>query len=233
VLFFERGADVPQKMRREISENSWEVVDAHAYPKILLIGTDGSPYAPTNRDVSMMIACALALAELTEKHGRDLDARRPVRCATSVDGLSGPIRIRLVSPHPALEPDEGKPLSSYDAGRAPKRHRWLKMSEGDRMDQVETYHEESRPHPPASNPTMHAITHVVVETQLALDDPPEVRKALERLLEGGIERHEAIHAIGTLVTEHILGSMQEGGKPDSGSYVEALGALSASTLRNN
>jgi len=233
VLFFERGADVPPKMRREISENSWEVVDAHSYPKILLIGPDGSPYAPTIRDVSMMIVCALALVELTETGSRDLDARRPVRLTTTVEGLSGPVRIRLVSPHPALEPDEGPTLSSYDAARPPQRGRWLKMSEGDRMDQVETYHEESRPHPPAANPTMHAITHVVVETQIAMDDPPEVRKALARLISEGLDRHEAVHAIGSLVTEHILGSMKNGSAPDSGSYVEALAALTAASWRSN
>ena len=221
---------MPQKMRREISEHSWEVVDAHAYPKLLLIGADGAPYAPVKNDVSMMIACARALAELAQKHGRDIDARWPVTYGTSVEGLSGPVRIRLVSPHPAIEPVEARPIASYDARRSPDSRRWLRMSEGDRMDQVETYHEESRPHPPGPNPTMHAITHVVVETQLALDDPPEVRKALHRLLQEGLDRHDAIHTIGTLVSEHILGSMQDGGPPDPGSYVEALAVLTAASL---
>ncbi len=227
VLFFERGADVPQKMRREISEHSWEVVDAQAYPKILLIGSDGAPYPPTTHDVSLIIACARALAKLAVKHGSEIDARTPVSLTCKVQGLSGPVRIRLASPHPGLEPAEHAPLSSYDASRSPDRRRWLKMSEGDRMDQVEMFHDESRPHAPAPNPTLHAITHVVVETQLALNDPPEARKALARLLEGGIGRHDAVHAIGELVAEHILGSMKKGGPPDSGSYAEALAALTA------
>ncbi|MBW2262511.1 MAG: DUF1841 family protein [Deltaproteobacteria bacterium] len=244
VMFFERGADVPQKMRREISEHSWEVVDAHAYPKILLIGSNGAPHAPTRHDVSIMIVCARALVELTRKHGRDIDAHKPATLTTRVEGLSGPISIRLSSPHPALEPEHGTPRSSYDAMRPPNRRKWLRMSEGDRMDQVEMFHEESKPHPVAPNPTLHAITHVVVETQLALNDPPVVRDALARMLAGGVrdalarmlagglDRHEAVHAIGALVSEHILESMQDSGTPDSGSYIEALTALTVATRRS-
>ena len=48
-------------------------------------------------------------------------------------------------------------------------------------------------------PRLHAAVHAVVETQLASGAPPETRRALERLLAGGLPRHEAVHAIGLIV----------------------------------
>ena len=51
--------------------------------------------------------------------------------------------------------------------------------------------------------------HVIVENQLAINDPPEVRPTLKRLVEGGLTRHEAIHAIGSVVAEALFKVMKE------------------------
>jgi hypothetical protein len=95
VLFFERGADVPRPMRRKIAQNSWEVVDAAAYPRLLLLGPDGAPYPPLARDIRIMIACALAMAELTERHAPRLDGREPFTLSLTVPTPAGPTRLDL------------------------------------------------------------------------------------------------------------------------------------------
>ena len=51
------------------------------------------------------------------------------------------------------------------------------------------------------NPYLHITMHAIVENQIARKDPPEVPDTLERLLEQGMTRHEAIHAIAAEVVE--------------------------------
>lgn len=53
------------------------------------------------------------------------------------------------------------------------------------------------------NPFMHVLLHLVVENQLALNDPPETRAILEKLMEAGSGRHEACHIIAEMIAKHI------------------------------
>ncbi len=46
------------------------------------------------------------------------------------------------------------------------------------------------------------MIHTVVENQLALDDQT-VRGTLERLMRDGLARHQAVHAIGTVLIEYL------------------------------
>ncbi len=48
----------------------------------------------------------------------------------------------------------------------------------------------------------HAGIHAAVETQLAMD-VPNARSTLGRLRKSGLTRHDAIHAIGSVLAEHI------------------------------
>lgn len=74
---------------------------------------------------------------------------------------------------------------------------------------------------------MHARMHETVETQLAADDPPEVRRTLERLQRDGLDRGAAVHAIAG-VFMHLMHQVLVTGKPfDPASYAAALDALSA------
>ena len=50
---------------------------------------------------------------------------------------------------------------------------------------------------------MHALMHVIVENQLASGDPREVRATLEQLCGAGLTRHEALHAVGSVMAEAI------------------------------
>jgi hypothetical protein len=46
--------------------------------------------------------------------------------------------------------------------------------------------------------TVHALIHVIVENQVALGDKYPVKSVLSRLIAEGLNRHEAVHAIGSV-----------------------------------
>ena len=60
------------------------------------------------------------------------------------------------------------------------------------------------------DPTLHALMHGIVENQLAARDPAEVATTLERLMVAGLSRHEAIHAIASVVAEALFKVAKEG-----------------------
>ncbi|MBV8751567.1 MAG: hypothetical protein JO328_01760 [Hyphomicrobiales bacterium] len=75
------------------------------------------------------------------------------------------------------------------------------MDEQERINLVEQYHRRAGIRLP--NVKVHAIIHAVVENQIALGDEIPVRRTLERLISEGLDRHDAIHAIGSVVAFHI------------------------------
>jgi hypothetical protein len=114
----------------------------------------------------------------------------------------------------------------YDPERAPEPKAWLSLDEKLRIRACEEAHAEPPTwHPPIKSPTLHAGVHVVVENQLALGQPPQVRTALERLVAQGLNRHEAIHEIGRLVSEVILDVTQQKRPFDGEAYAAALDGL--------
>jgi hypothetical protein len=46
---------------------------------------------------------------------------------------------------------------------------------------------------------LHGVAHVIVEKQVAMGDPPAAREALARLMGEGLDRHDALHAVGSVV----------------------------------
>jgi len=85
---------------------------------------------------------------------------------------------------------------------------WLALDEGERIYLVEKYHEASRTSVP--NATAHAVIHVVVENQLASPEQTTVRETLERLMNEGLGRHDALHAIGAVLAAQIHDALQPG-----------------------
>lgn len=55
-----------------------------------------------------------------------------------------------------------------------------------------------------TNPILHIMIHHTLENQLVLVQPPEVVKTMERLLKRGKSRHEALHEIGSVLTQEIF-----------------------------
>jgi hypothetical protein len=115
----------------------------------------------------------------------------------------------------------------YDPLVAPEPERWLGFAEGERLGAIEEFHQHLAAS--ARNPRLHAIIHAIVETQLAMGEAA-VLQALERLMREGLDRHEAIHAIGSVLSEQIYGALRSPAAPSdpAADYVRKLEALTAS-----
>jgi hypothetical protein len=122
-------------------------------------------------------------------------------------------------------------MSRYDPSQTPDPAEWLDLDEQERLDRVERYHRRARIDLP--NRTLHASIHVAVENQLAAEDEPAVR-ALARLMKEGLSRHDAVHAIGSLVAEHIYDLLKLNDSPEAlrARYYAALECLTAAQWRN-
>jgi hypothetical protein len=98
-------------------------------------------------------------------------------------------------------------MERYDPAKAPNPAAWLELDEGERLQLVETYHRRARIRGP--NQKAHAIVHVVIENQVALGDELPVQRTIGRLMDEGLDRHEAVHAVGTVLSEFLWGVMQD------------------------
>ncbi|MGQ0508427.1 MAG: DUF1841 family protein [Myxococcaceae bacterium] len=114
----------------------------------------------------------------------------------------------------------------YDPQRSPDAKAWLAQDEAARVKLCEAAH-ESPPewHPPIKSPRLHAAVHAVVENQVALGQPPQTRAALERLMAQGLSRHEAVHEVGTVVSQLLLDLVQKKQPFNPTVYAEALDGL--------
>jgi hypothetical protein len=125
-------------------------------------------------------------------------------------------------------------MERYDPEMAPPGEDWLEIDEGERLLLVEGYHRDARIPLPRRARKLHASMHVVVENQLASNDEPVVR-ALGRLMKEGLSRHDAIHAIGSLVAEEVYDLLKQEEPPDTvrARYYAAVERLTASGWREN
>ena len=118
----------------------------------------------------------------------------------------------------------------YDPSVAPDAATWLAMDEGERLELVREYHRRRRIKLP--NLDAHAVTHAVIENQLAEGIVPAT-SALTRLLAEGLDRHDAIHALGSVLMEHIwnlTNKPRADGDPNA-PYFDALDKLTAASWR--
>lgn len=108
---------------------------------------------------------------------------------------------------------------------------WLALDESERKRLVERYHRRQRIRLP--NETLHALIHVIVENQVALGDEFPAKAVLFRLMKEGLDRHEAIHAIGSVLSEQLFVVMsgQEAGGDLNADYIEKLKSLTAESWR--
>jgi hypothetical protein len=122
-------------------------------------------------------------------------------------------------------------MNPYDPSQPPDPVEWLELDEQERIDRVERHHRRTRIDLP--NLTLHATMHVVVENQLATHDEPAVR-ALARLMNEGLSRRDAVHAIGSLVAEQIYDSLKLKDSPEAlrARYYAALERLTAARWRD-
>jgi hypothetical protein len=118
----------------------------------------------------------------------------------------------------------------YDADRQPDQA-WLELDEGEQIDLVMAYHRRKRVK--LENAKVHATAHVVVENQIARSDPPLVPATFARLLDEGLSRHDAIHAIGCILLGIIFDVMRtpDDGRDPNMQYNRELATLSAASWR--
>jgi hypothetical protein len=93
-------------------------------------------------------------------------------------------------------------MHRYDPDVAPDPTEWLALDEGERVLLAERHHRDARINLPKAARTVHATIHVVVENQLASNDEPVVC-ALGRLMREGLSRHDAVHAVGSVVADLV------------------------------
>ena len=94
-------------------------------------------------------------------------------------------------------------MERYDPEVGPDSKEWLALDEGEKTFLVEQYHRDARIKFPKRARSLHAMIHTVVENQLALGDQTIVRGTLERLMRNGLARHQAVHAIGSVLIEYV------------------------------
>ena len=95
-------------------------------------------------------------------------------------------------------------MNVYHPSQSPKPQEWLELDESIRIDLVRKSHEVSEvefEEEQAKN--IHSVIHVIVENQIALGVEP-VPATMSRLIRQGLSRHEAIHAIGAVLSEDLF-----------------------------
>jgi hypothetical protein len=115
----------------------------------------------------------------------------------------------------------------YDPDRHVDPDAWFDFEESARIEAVEEYHQRAKVR--LANANLHATTHVIVENQVALGDAYPVQSVLFRLMEEGLSRHDAIHAIGQVLAERLFAGLREEGQPAdlNAEYLEKLNRLTA------
>jgi hypothetical protein len=129
-------------------------------------------------------------------------------------------------------------MKRYDPLKAPDPQEWLSMDEQQRISLAQDYHRRADIRLP--NETAHAVAHAIVENQIALGDEIPVRRTIQRLMAEGLDRHEAIHAVGMILMEFMYDVMSraEAEQPEPGQdpnrqYYAALETLTAESWRKS
>jgi hypothetical protein len=95
-------------------------------------------------------------------------------------------------------------MKRYDPEVQPDASYWLALDEQERIQLAEAYHRAARIKLP--NVKAHACFHAIVENQIAEQLEPVVR-AMARLMKEGLSRHDALHAIGSVVADQFYEAM--------------------------
>ncbi|HEX5340304.1 MAG TPA: hypothetical protein VFX47_05440 [Gammaproteobacteria bacterium] len=95
-------------------------------------------------------------------------------------------------------------MNDYDPLIEPDKKLWLAATEGERVAVVTAFHERHDETLDKKALIIHSAIHVIVENQLALG-VALLPETVAKLMRQGLSRHEAIHAIGAIISGDILG----------------------------
>jgi hypothetical protein len=159
--------------------------------------------------------------------GKLLGANVPSTSEITAEHLNSRVRpvmtrIAQLSARVALMENE----LQYDPLEAPEPEEWLAIDEAERINLVKDYHRRARVRLP--NEKLHAVFHVVVENHIALGNEIPVQSTVQRLMAEGLDRHEAIHAIASVLAEFMHDLINPGSSTESNpAYFTALQQLTA------
>ncbi|MPW23190.1 hypothetical protein GCT13_42105 [Paraburkholderia sp. CNPSo 3157] len=109
---------------------------------------------------------------------------------------------------------------------------WFELDEQERIVLVEAWYRAA--HIKLPNVTAHAAFHTIIENQLAMNLEPVVQ-AMHRLTKEGLTRHDAVHAIGSVVAEHLFDILSTGQSDDADAsqarYLAAVERLTVTSWR--
>lgn len=94
-------------------------------------------------------------------------------------------------------------MDTYNTSVRPDKEQWLEATESERVSAVREFHEKSEVYLDEKAIEIHSAIHVVVENQLAMG-VELLPETLAKLMRQGLDRHEAIHAIGAIISGDIL-----------------------------
>lgn len=89
----------------------------------------------------------------------------------------------------------------YDPLVGPKPAIWQAAGEAEQLEAVMDYHSREGVFLPEA--LLHATFHVVVENQVLMGEELPVEATLHRLMGEGLDRHDAIHAVASVLAVHI------------------------------
>ena len=94
-------------------------------------------------------------------------------------------------------------MEIYHPSKAPDPGEWLSLDEFERIELVQNFHINAGKKVNKGSEKMHAIIHVVVENQIAMEVEP-VAAVIAKLIRQGLDRHEALHAVGAVLSADIF-----------------------------
>jgi hypothetical protein len=122
-------------------------------------------------------------------------------------------------------------MDEYEPLRFPDPRTWLSLDESERIALVRKFHEHSDDLLAPDALELHSSLHVVVENQIAMEIEP-VPATISRLIQEGLDRHEAIHAVGAVISSAIWDlSRQQDTTWDQNLYRRKLERLTAKRWR--
>ena len=120
-------------------------------------------------------------------------------------------------------------MNAYDPDSSLPPNDWLGTDEAERIELVASYHRRKKIRLP--NAQLHAVIHVIVENQLALGEAV-VLDTLARLQSEGLSRHDAVHAIGSVLAGDVYELMQENTDATDNTYRRYLERVQKLTAEN-
>ncbi|HTJ41542.1 MAG TPA: antitoxin Xre/MbcA/ParS toxin-binding domain-containing protein [Kofleriaceae bacterium] len=231
-----------------------EAREAQPRPTLTRAARDDSP-APGDDDLPPELAHEVMLSMMRDHYRRWLDEPVPAlggktprkaartiarrgRVVALIDGIEETMpelpAAALVALTNELRAELGLPLRAlegdglvYDADHAPDPAAWLSAEELVRELAIGAHHDGLASHAPTPDRELHVSMHLIVENQIAGKEPPETAANVARLVADGLTRHDAIHAVASVISDEMRGVVHDGRAFDRDRVARALAQLRA------